>query len=328
MILTSNILNSLQKWDGVSRDFKAKIISRPENYYRIAGYRDYHDVFHVIVYDDSDGFETESRRGMSVEYREIDVIDEGVKGVFDFSCNSIGFKHNFITIFNDVLKAAETSKNLKKSTKQVIEKWFYFLQLPRKEELNFAQILGLTGELLSLENFMQLTQNMSLCLDSWVGPLKARRDFIFKKIEIEVKTSAKQQGHVHKINGIDQLEQTEEKNIFLYSWNILRDYSENAYSINNVISRIVNIMENEGSLNENFFDKLYESGYDIRDKNIYDNIRLRTINNFIAPVDEKFPAITRNSFVSSLNNRIVRIDYEIDINGIKTIDLKQLFYEV
>ena len=117
MILTSNILNSLQKWDGVSRDFKAKIISRPENYYRIAGYRDYHDVFHVIVYDDSGGFETESRRGMSVEYREIDVIDEGVKGVFDFSCNSIGFKHNFITIFNDVLKAAETSKNLKKSTK-------------------------------------------------------------------------------------------------------------------------------------------------------------------------------------------------------------------
>jgi len=327
MILTSDILNSLEKWDGVSRDFKAKIISSTEDNYRIAGYRDYLDVFHIMVYDDSEGFETESRRGMSVEYKKIDIINEGIKGVFDFSCNSIGFKHNFITIFNDVLKAAETTRNLKTSTKQVIEKWFYFLQLPRKEALDFGQVVGLAGELLSLEKFIQLTENISLCLDSWVGPLKARRDFIFKKIEIEVKTSAKQQGHIHKINGIDQLEQMDKEDIYLHSWNILRDYADKAYTINNVISRIVNIIDNEENLKEKFFDKLYETGYDIRDKSVYDNLKLRTIDSFITLVDSEFPSITRNSFASGLNNRVIRIDYEIDINGIKTIDLKQLFNE-
>jgi hypothetical protein len=325
MNLTSDAINSFDKWDGESSNFKAKIISSSNDNYRVAGYRDKLDVIHVIIYSDCDSFQKISRTGMSVEFKRIDIIDEGLTGVLDFSCNSIGFKHNFITILNDIIKSAEKTKNLKVSANQVVDKWFYFLQLPRKQSLDFGKMIGLTGELLSLERLIIYTQNTEKCLKAWVGPLGARRDFVFENIVFEVKTSAKQNGHIHTINGIDQLDKTEDESVYIYSWNIVKDYSESAITINDVIDRITQLIVDSESLKEIFISKLYEAGYDIRDKDEYESEKLRIQSDFIVEVDNFFPVITRESFKNKLNNRIIRVEYEIDINGYKAIDLKYIF---
>ena len=329
-MISIEMLDLLEKWDGYTENFRANRIFTNRFHGKIFGYRDNQDNIHIIMECENSEFEKESRKGITVEIRSVDLIDDGVNislNVLDFKCSSKGFKNNYVTILNEVLDSISETMSVEKATKMVIERWFHFLQLPRKLALDLGKIIGLIGELLSFEVFCAKGLSVRMCLDCWHGPSNEKRDYIFKNHEIEVKTATTQKGHLHTINGIDQLGKLINERIFIHSWNLLKDSSPSALSLSDLVERIeINFLPTE-DLKQLFFNKLYEYGFDIRDKQLYNSDRYRIVGSIFTEVNDEFPKLTRESFASGIHSRILRIQYEIDLNGIPEFDLNSIIYE-
>ena len=97
---------------------------------------------------------------------------------------------------------------------------------------------------------------METVIESWVGPLKIKRDFIFKNTEIEIKTSSTKKGHVHTVHGFDQLSALKDGQVYVYSWNISKDLTMQSFSLNTIVSEIVDICGDNTILIEKFYEKL------------------------------------------------------------------------
>jgi len=74
--------------------------------------------------------------------------------------------------------------------------------------------LGLLGELWVLERLVHARGTSGL--ESWLGPNAEAHDFRFDDVELEVKTTRRQQRR-HTINGLDQLDRSPDAKLFIVS---------------------------------------------------------------------------------------------------------------
>lgn len=326
-LICEKTIQNLEKWDGLSTDFKGSKINTSLDR-KIVGYYDNKNLLHILIKSNETEFKKISRRGMSVSFRNVKFRNDEEHGALDFVCNSIGFDLYFIKIVNEIIEKSIEENNVEKTTPIIIESWYHFLELPRKSKLSFHELVGLIGELKSIEKFHLYGISADKIIECWTGPSGGRRDFIFGESEIEVKTSAKQEGHIHRIHGIDQLSHTGSEKIYVYSWNILKDVSEQAFNINNIIENIERNIFSDPTMLAKFHNALYEIGFDKRDAEDYKDDRFRTIDERVCEVNEDFPKIGRQSFTTLLNNRIIKIEYDIDLNGFETVSLNSVLNEI
>jgi len=315
-------LNNLETWVNSNDSFKAvKIVDISE--LDIYGFIDYKDIVHILIRCDESIFEGENRKGISITLKNIDTHDRGSFNVLDFSCKRNDFKNNFILIINEIIEESIKSNKLFESVKSIINKWFYFLQKPKQEQLSENEIIGLIGELLSIKDLNEFI-TMETVIESWVGPLKIKRDFIFKNTEIEIKTSSTKKGHVHTVHGFDQLSALKDGQVYVYSWNISKDLTMQSFSLNTIVSEIVDICGDNTILIEKFYDKLNLLKFDSRDSELYEEFKFRLIDKKLFIVNKSFPKIDRNSFNFKLNSMYLDLNYTIDLNNLESIELKNI----
>jgi hypothetical protein len=315
-------LNNLETWVNSNDSFKAvKIVDISE--LDIYGFIDYKDIVHILIRCDESIFEGENRKGISITLKNIDTHDRGSFNVLDFSCKRNDFKNNFILIINEIIEESIKSNKLFESVKSIINKWFYFLQKPKQEQLSENEIIGLIGELLSIKDLNEFIK-METVIESWVGPLKIKRDFIFKNTEIEIKTSSTKKGHVHTVHGFDQLSALKDGQVYVYSWNISKDLTMQSFSLNTIVSEIVDICGDNTILIEKFYEKLNLLKFDSRDSELYEEFKFRLIDKKLFIVNKSFPKIDRNSFNFKLNSMYLDLNYTIDLNNLESIELKNI----
>lgn len=315
-------LNNLETWVNSNDSFKAvKIVDISE--LDIYGFIDYKDIVHILIRCDESIFEDENRKGISITLKNIDTHDRGSFNVLDFSCKRNDFKNNFILIINEIIEESIKSNKLFESVKSIINKWFYFLQKPKQEQLSENEIIGLIGELLSIKDLNEFIK-METVIESWVGPLKIKRDFIFKNTEIEIKTSSTKKGHVHTVHGFDQLSALKDGQVYVYSWNISKDLTMQSFSLNTIVSEIVDICGDNTILIEKFYEKLNLLKFDSRDSELYEEFKFRLIDKKLFIVNKSFPKIDRNSFNFKLNSMYLDLNYTIDLNNLESIELKNI----
>jgi hypothetical protein len=315
-------LNNLETWVNSNDSFKAvKIVDISE--LDIYGFIDYKDIVHILIRCDESIFEGENRKGISITLKNIDTHDRGSFNVLDFSCKRNDFKNNFILIINEIIEESIKSNKLFESVKSIINKWFYFLQKPKQEQLSENEIIGLIGELLSIKDLNEFI-TMETVIESWVGPLKIKRDFIFKNTEIEIKTSSTKKGHVHTVHGFDQLSALKDGQVYVYSWNISKDLTMQSFSLNTIVSEIVDICGDNTILIEKFYEKLNLLKFDSRDSELYEEFKFRLIDKKLFIVNKSFPKIDRNSFNFKLNSMYLDLNYTIDLNNLESIELKNI----
>jgi len=306
-MITLEMVNSFKSYDGSSGFFRGDIIPNELNI-KILGYYDHKKILHIAIESDVDSFKSININGMSVLFENINTESQGSFGAIVFTCRSNSFKEYFIKIINEILQKSHQNGSIESNIPYVIDNWLYFLTLPIKNKLTPDQILGLVGELLSLESFCKLGVSVDSTINAWQGPFGAKRDFMFKNIEIEVKSSSKQIGHIHKINSLEQLSFEKDEKILVYSWNIYRDRSEKSPSIIDIVNRIRDKYLTTPSQLSEFNSRLYEVGLDVRDFNDYLGDRFQISSYFVCRVDKDFPKITLDSFKNKLSEELEKFN--------------------
>ncbi|GAD89177.1 hypothetical protein VHA01S_016_00340 [Vibrio halioticoli NBRC 102217] len=94
-----------------------------------------------------------------------------------------------------------------------IHSWVQFMDKSRLSMSKSAE-LGLYGEVAIVRTLLESGVPGKDILQAWVGPERGLHDFVFPKIEIEVKTTAKESSSC-KISSLDQLDNSSNSNLFL-----------------------------------------------------------------------------------------------------------------
>lgn len=326
MIITEDIVQQIEKWDRSSTYFKGDKIGKFAGN-DVFGYFDERDLLHILIKSNKHDFNDIEREGISVSYKREFFAEQGETGVIDFTCNSNRFIDFFIKIINEILNNLETYNNVESKILRVIDSWFLFLSLPKIDILTDKQIVGLIGELLLFEKFCKLGVSTELIINSWVGPAGGKKDFTFNKFDIEVKTSSSQRGHVHHVGSLEQLSLVDNKSLYVYSWNIYKDFSDSSFNLPIVINRIKDNYINDLYQMQKFDAILYDAGFDLRESHRYIDYKYVVKSDFLCIVDENFPNLTKD-ILGNFNSRILKIAYEIDLNGIEKSKIEGLVDEI
>lgn len=153
-------------------------------------------------------------------------------------------------------------------------------------------------------------------LSSWKGPLKEKYDFIFSDWVFEVKGTRKE-GHIHTINGLDQLKPPSGKHLALISFLATKSEDAPSKSLQNWIEDTEKkFLNNRADLTERFYNLLTGCGYSRIHKEEYRKTRFDIYDDKFFTVNENFPKLTSDYLKQPLDGRVSEIQYTIDLEGL------------
>lgn len=273
---------------------------------------------HFAIETSYTSFSAISTEGLYVVYNEIDVDNKKDIPVIQFKCSHPAFMSLFVKIINEIISNSDNN-NFENKARSIINIWMRFLNKSRKARMDDNLVIGLIGELLFIHRLITLDIDKSLILDCWSGPDQESKDFTFDSTFIEVKASSKTSGHIHRINGIDQLN-SGDRLLYLNSFHFTKTSGAGGLTLNQIVADLNDEHFSPAGLELIFFDKLYDYGFDKRDQDNYENIRIEICGDKFFEVDESFPKITENEFKLDFDSRISNLKYEVDLNSLNTLN--------
>jgi hypothetical protein len=259
--------------------------------------------------------------GLTITYEKFKKFGSELSDFILVKCKEEQYVNYFLQILNEILDYLNNNKiGLVKSINIIILKWRHFLSFPKSYILDESDIIGLIGELLLLEKILD-TENYN-AIDFWVAE-ERKEDFLINSNIIEVKATLNS-NHVHIINGIDQLLIIQNFNKYILSIILTKTDSINNINLPYLIDKVNEKIKHHPEKTELFYFKLKQRKYDIRDREEYliFNYEFITAGYFL--IDENFPKLTTNELSVALNNRISKIRYTIDLEGLPNDDFNTL----
>lgn len=255
-------------------------------------------------------------KGVQVSIRELVVSGGSQKEYIDLICREPSGYHIFNSIGGEIAqKIAETSEDSDSIgiITAILAKWKQFWGSFPQDILTMEEQVGLFGELFFLRYWLLPRYGKQVVL-AWKGPSGERHDFILGDRSFEVKTSTSSTGHVHRINGVDQLEELSVGGLYLSSfW--LRQNERAEYSLASIIESCREYVEPDVEIFSAFNLLLSRSGYSELQRTEYEKRRYEIIESALFLVDDQFPKITRTSFSTKLPDQIEELDYSINLNS-------------
>ena len=170
------------------------------------------------------------------------------------------------------------------------------------------KLIGVYGEL----HFLQFLLENSIhnALESWWGPFRNRHDFEFSKIIYEIKSSINPAKNEITVHGLDQLVDPYERSVFL----VLSKFypSDHGSNLTDMISSILKLGASESEI----MSKIEKAGFPVEMIESTSHIYFEHLESFIYPVDADFPIIKRNSMNGSTAERVVKLDYVLNLSGL------------
>lgn len=225
--------------------------------------------------------------------------------------SKLDYEEQFIHFIDDIhsgIKATTEEDKIINKINEKIEKWKYFIGSGNEEikKLSEESEIGLLGELKTLEYIIDKL-DIDVALNSWVGPDYNPKDFRLENIEIETKSTRNQ---LIKINGIDQLDISEGKDLFINVHCIIEN--DEGYTISDIIEKIKRKIISE-QIKEKFMHKVYKYGYVPKDEYISQK-KYKILNSCFYKVNENFPKITKSDLIHK--EAIKNVSYSIDLESI------------
>jgi hypothetical protein len=278
-------------------------------------YYDYSKQLHFIIKSEEEI--TENRKGIKVKKSILDLIGHGKNSFIELICTNRDFENEFIQIIEQIIENFNQSNNIIKSIKIIIGKWYFFLEKAGSIDLSESDIKGIIGELLFIkESASKIEKN--IIIDAWKGPERGIRDFSFNSFDVEVKTSSKEIGHVHTINGQIQLKSGSIP-LFIYSVSLKKSDSKNALTLEKLINEICLDIGDDSFLLNDFFEKLEKVNILASEAKKYNNYSYELKNTLKIEINEHNLA---NFLVYNENTRISNLKYDFDFNGLENTDIQ------
>lgn len=218
----------------------------------------------------------------------------------------------FIGFCEDVLEEIDRGKL--KPEDVVYKTWLRWRRFWSSDRQPFSQewLRGLIGETQFLESLAK--RYGEEVIGCWTGPEKQDHDFQFGRTVCEVKTTGKIPATI-RINNLNQLDNDLVERLYLACFHLSADVD--GQSLVDVIRRIESILGDDSL--ELFTEKLARTGYQRSRENEYAEFRFDISKPIIFKVDDRFPKITMKSFKNTLDARVVRVLFDVELTGLKSI---------
>lgn len=275
--------------------------------------RDHQGYRHVLLPLDSidEAIKDNKSRGILVFGRNLKIDDQPTQPFLDICCIQKENNHVFDMIINEILNKSKIGTTPVEAVTITLNNWRKFWLTGAKPILSENEIKGLFGELWFLQNWL-LTNGEDQIM-YWCGPSGNKYDFEANTCAIEVKTTSSIRGHVHKINGINQLELPRYGPLYLFSLRIRNDKESN-HTLPSLIENIKGILASNESYLFDFENKLNQVGYLNEYSTEYDEYQFKIVDQRMYIVEEGFPRITVENFTSGVPVGVENIEYEINLN--------------
>ncbi len=253
--------------------------------------------------------------GLELAINSYKITTKGVFTFIDVSCNHVAFLSEFTALVKEImLRTYDTREDVVSIVNNIISSWIAFWGIKKQGLLSEEEQLGLMGELIVLKYYMKF--NPEIALNSWKGPMGFKHDYVFESYSLELKATLKGE-HIHIINGVNQLLPLKDKKMFLMS--IIASRTNDGISLPGLINDISDkYLFKDAKLLLAFFDLLKEAGYNKLYEEDYNDIRFNVLSSKVFEVNSAFPKIIRDSFVDSIPNEIISLNYTLDLSSIET----------
>jgi len=218
----------------------------------------------------------------------------------------------FRLVADEIIAAVERGLSARDAVETTLARWRRFWGSVPAAGLTPDQVRGMFGELWFL--LVWLLPFDRRHVHRWLGPTAARHDFQWPYAAVESKTTTTVRGHIHRINGIEQLEAPENGPLYFFSLR-LREEASATNSLVTLVDRISDELRADAALLDRFEELLGRGGYSPAHADRYRPQTFRVVDERLYHVADGFPRITPASFVGGLPAGVERVDYEINVEG-------------
>jgi hypothetical protein len=266
----------------------------------------------LAVEGDIEPVSDERSRGIHALTRQLTVQAQPEGQFIDVLCTLGVGQDVFNLVATAIVEQIEQGGEAVEAVQGTLSRWRRFWGAAPESGLTTQEVRGLFGELWFLAVWLLPRGHDQV--GHWLGPTGARHDFQWPALAVESKATTSVRGHVHRINGLDQLEPPAEGRLCLFSLR-LREETTASNSLITLIESITNELANDADALDGFETRLMQAGYSPAHAERYAEVRLRVINERLYEVADGFPRLSVESFVGGLPDGIDRVEYEVDLDA-------------
>lgn len=220
----------------------------------------------------------------------------------------------FLVLCNDLVSImTEMDENIISKLIIRLQRWQKLLQKTTLRVISKEEQMGLFSELLVLRDFLIPSYGYQESINSWVGSLGDKQDFLMHNFSVEVKSFRLTSGNYVWISSKEQLN-SEKKPLYLFTC-ALNEVSSGE-TIEDLIKSIQKNIDKE-LLQEEFLIKVEQYGY-FPEINVGSLSRFRAEQVNAYEVSESFPKISLNQIPPLIRD----MKYSIDLSGCKQFQVK------
>lgn len=256
-------------------------------------------------------------RGLDVQVRDLAVADAPVRTWIDLQCTDTGGHGAFTALTADVLAAlGEGTEDSADTIRSVLSRWRWFWTADSSRLLE-GGALGLLGELWFLTRWLGPPVTVTQ-LQRWYGPTRTRHDFIAPAVSVEVKTTASRPpgGPVHRIGSLEQLEDAETGQLYLFSLQLAQDELA-ATSLTALVDELMAQLAHDPEAVDLAAERLAATGW--TPEHADDHRRsYRVLAEELYEVGDGFPRLTRGTFEGGLPEGVSNVSYSLALAACRT----------
>lgn len=291
-------------------------INSGDSDYLILVFKDNNGLAHILV-EAKEGFiKFDSLKGIVVSNKQY--VLEGIlkTNFYEYRCQHKEYHGIFFPFITDVLTNIEQGKSFLEAHNKCFNLWKHFFENPQGAIMSVEKEIGLIGELLFLIRLLDFDEN---AIEYWFGP-SGGVDFFISSNRIEIKTTLKE-FHIHTINGLEQLQDVQNTNLFLGSFKLQMIQSEhpNGLSLASIYNDALELINENPVLTDVFNEKIALLNLTPGIIRMHDFRKYIEVDFKLFEIDNAFPRITSHDFKLPLNNRISRVRYDIYLENFEHI---------
>lgn len=272
---------------------------------------------HILVQlkSDDSAYEDRQSRGIQVVTRELNVHGQPSSRYIDLICLDIAGYSGFDLIGSEII--AELVKGIRSPAEiihSVLAKWRRFWGQIPQDLLSLNEVIGLLAEIRFLTERLIPEVGPGEAVKRWRGPFGSRHDFEWLGSSVEVKATTSSRGRIFHINGIDQLDPPENGKLFFFGVQ-LREEGGAEQTLPRIIETCRNLLVKDDEALDKFESALVQAGYFPHHNEDYEKLRFRIIEETLFAVTKDFPKICAGNFDGGIPAGIVRVEYDINLNG-------------
>lgn len=201
--------------------------------------------------------------------------------------------------------------------------WKALFELANRGGLSNEQQKGLFGELYFLRQCIEYTKNPIKCIEIWVGPTAAARDFQWNNWAVEVKTTTAINPQQINISNERQLDVSLIPKLYLVH-NTFEALNQRGETLNELVVSVYQLCVNQPIAIQRLDYLLFHAGYFKHHQELYDLIGYNLHKQRVFHVNGLFPKLTE----SNLPNGVSDVKYTIALSVCEpfAIEGSSLFY--